>query len=133
MNTTDLIAACAMFYWAKGMKGLGKAAFSSVGVLRGLCGAEEAELLGRRRYGVCQTPSYWGTRNRSFGIRHIARTQRSALPVLNTQSSAKLPVARHDNWYTVGCLLTDRFLVPQYEGGRQTPSRAYETLLAIQR
>jgi hypothetical protein len=116
MTTTYLIAACAMFYWAGGLKGLEIATSAVVTVPLSLHGAEEAELLGRWRYGVCQTPTYWSYQNRSFGIRHIARTEGSGLLVLNTQSSAKLPVARHDNWYAVGCLLTDRFLVPQLRG-----------------
>ena len=76
------------------------------------------------RDGACQTPSYWSTRNRSFGIRHPAFTKGSALPVLTAIMLTKLPVAHCCFCCPVGRLSIDRFLVPQYEGKRQMPSRA---------
>ena len=77
------------------------------------------------RDGACQTPSYWSTRNRSFGMHHPAFTKGSALPVLMAQALKKLPVERHRVCCPVGHLSIDRFLVLQYEGKRQMPNRAY--------
>ena len=69
-------------------------------------------------------PSYWSTRNRSFGMRHPAFTKGSALPVLMAQALKKLSVARYFSRGPVGRLSIDRFLVLQYEGKRQMPSLA---------
>ena len=79
--------------------------------------------IGYGRDGACQTPSYWSTRNRSFGTRHPAFTKGSALPVLTAPALKKLPVARNRVCCQVGRLSIDRFLLLQYEGKRQMPSR----------
>ena len=76
------------------------------------------------RDGACQTPSYWSIRNRSFGMHHPAFTKGSALSVLTAIRLAKLPVGRYFCRCPVGHLAIDRFLVLQYEGKRQMPSRA---------
>ncbi len=106
MSTINLIAACAVFYWARGLFAYQNCPFQATLVparmLGGLHELEEAGLRGFRRDGVCKPPSYWGTRNRSICIRHLARTQGSALPVLNTPSATKLPVARHDGRTQLG-------------------------------
>ena len=78
------------------------------------------------RDGACQTPSYWSTRNRSSGTRHPAFTKGSTLSVLPCRPLTKLPVARYCFCCPVGRLSIDRFLVLQYEGKRQMPSRAYK-------
>ena len=79
---------------------------------------------GRGRDGACQTPSYWSTRNGSFGTGHPAFTNGSALPVLTLIGLTKLPVACCRFCGPVGRLSIDRFLVFQYVGKRQMPNRA---------
>ena len=65
--------------------------------------------VGRGRDGACQTPSYWSTRNRSFGTRHPAFTKGSVLRVLNAIGLAKLPAALYFCRCPIGRLSIDRF------------------------
>jgi hypothetical protein len=96
MNTTDFIAARAEFTWVTGLfcyeNGLCSSAEPSICIQISLLSVQGVRLLGRRQDGVCQTPSYWGTRNRAFGTRHPARTYGSARPVLTTKHVTKLAV-----------------------------------------
>jgi hypothetical protein len=47
----------------------------------------------------------------------------SALPVVSAHSVTQLRVVRHDDREVSKRMLTDRFLVPQYEGGQHTLTR----------
>jgi hypothetical protein len=55
--------------------------------------AHAACLCGFGRDGVCLTRSYWGTRNRALGIRHLTCTNGRALPVASSKILCSIPVA----------------------------------------
>jgi hypothetical protein len=116
-----LIAACALFHWAQGRKGLKKGVFGALTLCHACLASGEMAYANR--------PLNWGTRNRSICIRHRTCTHGDALRVVSSNSFRKLAVARYVGRCTDGPTLADRFLVLQYEGGQCRPIRAYKTTI----